>query len=362
VMEPRGGDPAALFVPAGETAAGKQETSKSVAELERDATEARREQFVRKLERELRRSLAAVRTENDTTKILVAGGGSLLPGISDGLSQRMGLPVEPLSLLSRMGGWRPSGADAALEEAVAPVAVGCALRVLGVDPLGVELRQDEFAPSNTFEVVKTRLAIGLTLLVALLLGLVLMAKAGYEQEREQFLISRTGPSSRAATILLEVEKRYLAEVRNRDDKKADSEAKDALKTLTSDATYLEQVRGRLTARYRELESNLGLSKDVPKIESASKVWKEIVAALDARPRAEYGYLDLTSMHITQGSAAVKMELGDETTIDKILTALNASPYFRARAKTPDKIWTRGGLNKQTNGRWQVPVEIQFAEP
>jgi type IV pilus assembly protein PilM len=365
VLEPRGGDGTALFVPAAEAAEapGRKESSKSVAELERDATEARREQFVRKLERELRRSLAAVRTEAPATKILLSGGGSLLPGLADGLSQRMQVPVEPLGLLGRMGGWRPSGTDAALEEAVAPVAVGCALRILGVDPLGVELRQDEFAPSNTFDVVKTRLAIAVTLLVVLLLGMVLMAKAGYEQEREAFLTSRTGAASRAATIYQEVEKRYQAEIKNQDTKHADESARRAVAALTSDETYLQQVRGQLLRRYVELENNLGLSRDIPRIESASKVWKEIMASLNARPREEFGYLAITSMHLTQGHASLKVEMGEETTIDRVLAALNANAYFRARSKTPEKVWTRGPVSKtQSTGRWAGSVEIQFAEP
>jgi type IV pilus assembly protein PilM len=363
VLEPRGGDAGGLFVPAAEASPGKKESSKSVAELERDATEARREQFVRKLERELRRSLAAVRTEATATKILVSGGGSLLPGLADALSQRMQIPVEPLGLLSRMGRWRPSGTDAALEEAVAPVAVGCALRVLGVDPLKVELRQDEFAPSNTFDVVKTRLAIGVTLLVALLLGLVLMAKAGYEQEREQFLTNRSGVASKAATIYLEVEKRYHQEIKNQDDTEARKRASKAVADLRSDETYLSQVRGQLLRRYQELESNLGLAQDVPRIESALKVWKEIMSALNARPREEFGYLTITKMNITQSFATVNFEMGEEVTIDRILAALNASTYFRGRSKTSDKVWTRGTVNKnQATQRWSASAEIQFQEP
>jgi type IV pilus assembly protein PilM len=363
VLEPRPGDGGGLFVPAAEAGAAKKESSKSVAELERDATEARREQFVRKLERELRRSLAAVRTEAPATKILLSGGGSLVPGLADSLSQRMQMPVEPLGLLSRMGRWRPSGEDAALEEAVAPVAVGCGLRVLGVDPLKIELRQDEFAPSNTFDVVKTRLAIGVTLLVVLLLGLVLMAKAGYEQEKESFLMSRAGVSSKAATVYLEVEKRYHQEIKNQNDDEATKRARKAVESLTSDETYLYQVRGKLLQRYQELETNLGLSQDVPPIQSALKVWLEVMRALNARPREEFGFLTITGMNISQSFATVKLEMGEETTIDKILTALNASAYFRERSRTPDKQWTRQGLARnQATGRWTAAVEIQFLEP
>jgi hypothetical protein len=75
------------------------------------------------------------------------------------------------------------GDDPALQEAVAPVAVGCALRLLGRNPLGVELRQEEYAPSNTFEVVRGSLALAVTLLVALLAGLAFVTKQGADRER-----------------------------------------------------------------------------------------------------------------------------------------------------------------------------------
>lgn len=357
----RGSTEGALLVPA-PTPAERGETGKSVAELERDAAEARREEFVAKVEREIRRSLAAVRTETPPAKVLVAGGGSLLPGFGDALASRMGIPVEPLGLLTRIGGWRSTGTDAAFEEASAPVAVGCAMRVLGADPLGVEMRQEEFAPSNTFDVVKTSLAIGVTLLFLFTLGMFWVTKEEFEKEREQFLTGPTSVCTRAQSLYFEVERQYQIERLNKDPGKAKDAATAARDSLPNDETYLTTILGRLRQRYRDLETQLGLSKDVPPIESASKVWKEVMAALNALPREQLGWFALTDLNVSPTVATVKFEIGDQSTVDTILKALNGSPYFRERAKDPNRPWSRGGLNTNTaTGRSTGSVECAFKE-
>ncbi len=361
-------DEGALFLPAAaalgpEAAAAKGETAKTVVQLERDTADQRREEFAARIERELRRSLAAVRLSEPPAKVLLAGGGSLLPGLKEALATRMGMPVEPLGLLTRIGGWKPSGnADAAFEEAVSPVAVGCALRVLGHDPLEIEMRQDEFAPSNTFDVVKTALAVGVTLLFGFVLGMFLMTKAQYEKEKDEYLTSRTGVSSQAATLYREVEKKYQVERWNKGNQAAETAVKAALDSLPNDETYLAAVKGRLKARYDELANALGFSKDVPPIESGLKVWKEVMDALNSIPRDDLGWFALTDFTSTQNSVTLKFEIGEEGKVDTLLKGLTASAYFRDRAKNPTEVWKRGGLTKNTaTGRSTGSVECVFKE-
>lgn len=357
-----GADADALLVPAADVEPSPHETAKSVAELERDVASQRREELFKKLQREVMRSITSARAVNAPEKLLVAGGGSLLPGLAESLSERLGIPVEPLGLLTRLG-HTPTTADPRLADAVSPVALGCALRLIGADPLGVELRREEFAPTNTFEVVRGVLATAVTLLVALLAGLAFLAKSRLERERSTFLGKTTATvAQKAATILQSVEKRYQQDVRRKPDGEAEHEAKRLLGTIPADANYLYAVRAHLQRRYRELEDNLGLSKDIAPIESALKVWKEIYEALGKVPREELGWFRINSMSVSQSEAAFVIEVADVAVSDKVRRALNANEYLRKRAADPSSPVAPGSSqsNPQTN-RTTVRLSVKFVD-
>lgn len=355
-------DADALLVPAAAVEPAATETAKSVAELERDVAAQRREELFKKLHREVMRSITSARATHTPEKLLVAGGGSLLPGLAESLSERLGMPVEPLALLTRLG-HTPDTADPRLADAVSPVALGCALRLVGADPLRVELRREEFAPTNTFEVVRGVLAVAVTLLVALLAGLAFLAKSRLERERSLFL-GRTGNSvaQKAATILQSVEKRYQQDVRRKSDQDADREARRLLGSIPADANYLYAVRAHLQRRYRELEDNLGLSKDIAPIESAIKVWKEVFEALGKVPREELGWFRINSMSVTQGEASMVIEVKDIAVQDKVRRALNANEYLRKRAADRSSPVAPGSsqTNPQTE-RTTVRLSIKFVD-
>jgi type IV pilus assembly protein PilM len=363
VQAPGETDTGALLVPAVHVSSPSREareTSKSVAELERDVTTGRRDDFVRKLEREVMRSITSSRAVNAPEKILVSGGGSLMPGLREALAERFGLPVEPLGLLTRVGyaAVPAVGADPLLAEAVSPVAIGCALRLLGADPLGVELRREEFAPTNTFEVVKIVLATAVTLLVALLGGLAYLARDRFERERTLFAVVQT----RARSILLNVEKRYQQDIGGKMDDAADKEAKRVADAIPNDADYLLSVRTRLSRRYRELEDNLGLSKDIPAIKSALLAWVEIYKALESVPRDDHGWFRVNKMSVSQQSASLTIEIQDEPVKDKVVAALTKSPYIQERAKEPAHPVSSSGLQRNaTTARSTVTLEIQFVD-
>ena len=360
-LRPGPSDPGALLVPASDVSPSSRESSKSVAELEHDTVQQRREEFVRKLHREILRSTSSARSETPFTKILVAGGGSLLPGLSTSLAERIELPVEPLGILKRLG-YEPKGENAALEEAVSPVALGCALRLIGVDSLGVELRKEEFAPSNTFEVVRGVLALSALLVVLLLGGLVWMAKEGRDRELSLFLSGTNSVSSKAATILQSVEERYQQDVKGKSPEDAKTVARRLLASIPNDPNYLFSVRNQLSRRYRELEENLGLSKDIPSIESALKVWREIYFTFGQIPREELGFFRINKMSITQQSASMTLEIDSQSNLDKIVAALNVNEYLKGRAKDPSRQTAIPG-NMQLNNmkRSTVSIEIPFAD-
>ena len=81
--------------------------------------------FVRKLHREALRSLSAVSTDSTPKKLLLLGGGSLLPGVDEALSESFGLPAERLNILEFIE-HKDAGADPAFSGAVLAPAVGAA--------------------------------------------------------------------------------------------------------------------------------------------------------------------------------------------------------------------------------------------
>jgi type IV pilus assembly protein PilM len=352
-----GPDAGDLLVPAASPATS--ESGKSVAELERDVAGARREEFVKKLQREITRTITSARVAAVPERILLSGGGAMLPGLGDSLAEKMGVQVQPLGLLSRLG-WRSGAANPVFEEAVSPVAVGCALRVLGADPLGVELRQEEFAPTNTFDVVRGVLAVSVTLLVALLGGILFMQRQALTREQVKF---RDGISRKAVSIFEDVERGYLMDRMNKGEAEAKDQAAKARTRLTFDENYLITIRNHLIARYRELEDNLGLSKDVPAVESALKVWVEVYSALDSIPRAELGWFRVNNFSVNLGSATLTVEVANLDVLDRVERAIGENAYLRGRAKRPQSVATRMTFNKVANTtHFAGAIEINFREP
>ena len=203
----------------------------------------------------------------------------------------------------------------------------------------------------------------MTLLVALLAGLAFLAKSRLERERSTFLGKTTATvAQKAATILQSVEKRYQQDVRRKPDGEAEHEAKRLLGTIPADANYLYAVRAHLQRRYRELEDNLGLSKDIAPIESALKVWKEIYEALGKVPREELGWFRINSMSVSQSEAAFVIEVADVAVSDKVRRALNANEYLRKRAADPSSPVAPGSSqsNPQTN-RTTVRLSVKFVD-
>ncbi len=352
-------DADALLIPAAATAV--QETSKSLKELEADATAQRRDDFVRKVHRELNRTLTASRVEAPPTVILLAGGGALLPGMRETLAEMTGLPVEPLSLLDKLG-FRTGGDQPDFDQAVSPVAIGCALKILGADPLGIELRQEEFRPTNTFDVVRASLVTAVTLLAVLLGGLFYLSTRRADQERDKFLTAKDSVSRKAATILSEVEKTYFRDVKGMTPEQADKAARKTLESIPSDENYLLAVRNQLRRRYNELETELNLSKDIPQIESALKVWVEVMASFNKVPRDSLGWFRINKLSISQQLANLSVELDNDGNIDKLVEALATNEYLRGRAKNTSRPVTKGTFQKiQASGRYSGTLEIVFGE-
>lgn len=344
-----------LLVPAADLAPATPESDKSLERIQSDVAVDLRATFVRKLHREAIRSLGSLPEDAAPARILLSGGGSLLPGLDAELEDKFGLPVERVDL-SRYVEWKDQGSDPEFTLASTPAAVGCGLRILGHDPLGVELLKEEYAPTNRFDVIKGALATLVTLLFVILLGLAYVATKQKSAEQSRY----RHVSGRAALLFQAAEIRYRTDVENKTEEEARTQVRAWRSRQPQDHTVADKYASRLRSRFRRLESELGLG-DIPQVPSALKVWLEVYRALGKLPRGDYGaWFRILKLDIKPRNATVRIEVDEKAALDKIRRQLEESPYFKERARNPGRVVELGPA-KPERGHWQRDFELKFKE-
>ena len=336
-----------LFVPAADLAVARSETEKSLTQLQTDVVTDRRTQFVTKLHREAVRSLASVSTDSPPDKILLLGGGSLIAGIPEALSERFGLPAVRLDMLQKLD-CKDAGPEPRLTGATMAAAVGCGLRMLGRNPFGIDLLQDEFAPRNTFEVIRTTLATAITLLF-LVIGIWTYAI------KEELKAERTKYRDMAAVVELMTFKAELAYLQGIGDPPGSVKTKDVAETMArtkvrgfpADDKRINRMRALLTERHRFLQDRLGLRSDIPQLPSAVKCMYEIYAALSAVPRE-------------QRQAVVKIVVDSREVFDTVRRLFSQSEYFKERSRDQTKVVEPGAENV-VDGQFRQNFTFKFRD-
>jgi len=345
-----------LLVPAADLDVATPDTEKSLAQLETDVVTDGRTRFVTKLHREAVRSLASVSTDSPPDKIILVGGGSLLPGVAEALSERFGLPAERLNLLEHLDCKSP-GPQPEFTGAVIGAAVGAGLRMFGRDPFGIELLQDEFAPRNVFEVVRTTLATAITLLF-LLLGIWTYAtKQQVNSERRKY-------NDKAAVVELmafRAETAFQQGLENKTKDVAQNKTKTWLRALPRDEKRINQMRGLLMRRHRFLQDRLGLRSDIPHLKSGVRCMYEIYKALSGVKREQLGtWFQISEMIIQERRATVKIVVDNRSVFDTVRRLLSQSPYFQDRAHDQTKV-VEPGAEQPFEGRFRQSFMFRFRD-
>ena len=354
-----------LIVAASELDPPTQETEKSLAHLEKDAVEDRRQDFVRKLHREAIRSLLSVRADAPPEKILLLGGGALIPHLPDALSESFGLPVERVNLLDTVECKDPGPAPDYTGAAIGP-AIGCGLRMMGRRGLGVELLQDEFSPSNTFDVIKTPLCVAITLAFLTVLGVTYI-------EREKLSVEKIEYANwawNAHNMYMRVEPEFLNKVQGQplvksgktQKGKALQSALAFIKPLEKSPKKVVEILNRIRKRHKFLQTKLGLARDIPELPSALETWVEVYAALNSVGRDQYGdWFQVDRLNITPTRLDIRLILSEETDADKIVKALGNSEYLKNRAETPRGFVKPGTKQRLQDGKVRLEFSMKFAE-
>ncbi|MEQ8763587.1 MAG: pilus assembly protein PilM [Planctomycetota bacterium] len=123
--------------------------------------------FSERISREIIRCLASIVDEKPLEIVYLTGGGSLIPGIAEYVQQNIGCPVAPLDILGRVE--HPfSEREADEVNAGLAVALGLALKEMGFDSGGVDLRQEDLQYARKFDQIKVPLAMALFLIAVAL--------------------------------------------------------------------------------------------------------------------------------------------------------------------------------------------------
>ncbi len=354
-----------LMIPAAELETPGAETDKSLTQVQTDVVGERRMAFVRKLQREAYRSLVSVRTETPPEKILLLGGGSLIPDVADQLSEKLGLPVEQINLLDRID-TKTISAEPEYAGAVVGSAIGCGLRMMGSGGLGIELLQDEFAPKNTFDVVKTALSVAITLLFLA----VLIATFARKKQMEAQKTLNANWVWAAQNMFMRVEPGYLNQVENksltvRGNKRSGEAVEMAqawLKRLPKDDSRVTKILSHLKKRHKKLEERLGQAREIPKVRSALECWVEIYTALSKTPREELGrFFQITQMAVTKSRFQMKIVVSDQNAPDRVQRLLSENEYLKNRAKGGRRFVEKGTAQRLNNGHYRIEFTIKFEE-
>lgn len=276
----------------------KPESRKGQEELERDLFHQKRDEFAARLKREYVRSVAALRGAPQPARVVVTGPGIAVPGLLELLGHRLGIPVEPF----RPSQVFPGKYDGHAEQfdAGGAVALGLALKGIGQDPLGIDFRQEELKVANKFELLKSSLAVTVTLLFFGLLAF----SAHCVFKMRQLQNERFGSVTDSAY-------KHFADVAGKYNDLGDliePRHKVQIDQVENGGPPPETVRRFLVSldrMKRNLQTIVGDAKGLPPITSALGVWNNIFGAV-SQVHAQIEYIDFESVTITQKMVTLVM--------------------------------------------------------
>ncbi|MBI2194026.1 MAG: pilus assembly protein PilM [Planctomycetes bacterium] len=275
--------------------------------------------FYARVAREARIFLAALGVERSVDSVLLAGGGSAMPGASDILGRELGVPVIVLDPLGRRGSASEQIGDRATAARTAAVALGGVLPETSPDLRGHNLLREEFRLRPHWETFQWAAATAAALVAALLGLLALRVRtdlSGVEADLER---------------VRDAQRRTWASV-------------------FPDRAYPESGALRhLDARVGELEAQIQLIADSPERRSALQTLHELLGRVPANQK-------FILQSVTVNSTGVNLS-GETDTLSAAVTierSINDSPLFSCKLGNADS--TEGRV------RFQMEVALKKAMP
>lgn len=296
-----------------------EETKKLPVELARDLAQHRAADFIQRITREVRRTLATAHVPEGVEVVYITGSGSRIPGFAEGITAGLGVdaPVKPLGLLERVDhDLKGEAAEEADVEAL--IALGLCFKLAGHDVTGVDFRQEEARYARKFDQVKEPLVYlaGFVLFFIVLLNLLDLRLLSL---REPFLVEPT--KSEMYAIHSEAAKAYTSALGG-EKKLSGTLAEPGVKSML-------YIRTQLTNRVSELRGELGRGGSIPELPSAFKLWKDCFDAIQGK-MGQMGklYLDnftITVKDIKQPTVELNGYVLNNSAYSDLVAALEAIP-------------------------------------
>jgi type IV pilus assembly protein PilM len=284
----------------------------SVRAIEAAAAGSQESDFLGRVLRETQRTLPTIGEDKALTRIFLTGVGATRPHARQRIAEHYGVEVEDLPTMKAVShSLPPSKADEIGRTGA--VAIGAALKVLGIDAGEIDLRREEFRFARTFDAVKVALATGVTLIFFgfFLYGFSKQLELNRLTEQRRDL-QKLMQKELGVAVIEEYEKalKDKARIRTESDK-----AKDKDEDL-----YFTRMRTRLNEIRYHLKNELGLATEVPPIRSCLEIQSVVMTAVkEVRPKIQY--MAIKQERYDQEKGIVTVVFGDLPDIDALVNAL-----------------------------------------
>ncbi|MHC4599331.1 MAG: type IV pilus biogenesis protein PilM [Planctomycetota bacterium] len=251
------------------------------------------EKTVKKLSREILRTLMAESLGEAPVAAFVSGPLSNAEALRTALREETGLPLEPLPLpeaLADLPDWGPTP-------------FGAALKFFGRDRLHFDFRQDALVFKRKFERVSTGLVVlaVMTFLFFSVLGYHFDRLKDREKDGHRKLADQAVAYYRQALQHERLPPRL------------------ALKEATA------HVLGTLKKKMNDL-TGAGMDKDVKQIQSVLSLWRDLAIRIRSA-RSDIQYLTLKEIHLSPRQMSLKGEVDSPRSVDMVLDLIRTDPRF-----------------------------------
>lgn len=314
----------------------------SVSEIEAAVARAVQDDFLGRMLRETARTLPASGDGAPITCVFLTGGGAMHRRARDRIASHFGVAVQDLPVLAKLpNSLAPSEQTKA--SAVGAVAIGTALKVVGIDEGKIDLRQEEFRFSRTFDRVKFAAAACVTLLFFCVFLYALTAFVGMQKMERELKVLR---AEIVAKVDDDVFKKYEALKL--------PDARSAPQVSTDNSAAIKQTREYLTSVRTHLQNELGLATEVPPIRSCLESWMTVSKALaDLRPKIPY--LLVKSEKYVQGQGDVTLVVNEATDAETVkLKLLEMKSIVKSAETRPPK-------RSKDGTKAEVTIHLEFVE-
>jgi type IV pilus assembly protein PilM len=283
----------------------------SVRAIEAAAAGAHESEFLARVLRETQRSLPIMGEDKPLTRIFLTGLGSSRAHARERIAEHFGVEVADLPTMKAVShSLPPSEADRVGRTGA--VAIGAALKTLGIDAGEIDLRREEFRFARTFDAVKVALATGVTLVFFgfFLFGFTKVLELQRVRKQRSDLITLMNNELRV-NVVEDYEKTV---------KDARKETEAERQKSRDEEQYFARMRAHLREIRDHLKNELGLATEVPPIRSCLETWATVMAAAKV-VRPKITYFAIIEEKYNQEKADLKVAFSDLTDVEPFVTEL-----------------------------------------